>query len=310
MAIDFRRSEVDGGPPVENHLIYVDHLKKSVERFPNEPALIACNQYPDFTFAPGNESVPSYQCLRWTYKELWDRSHTLARSLIRSRSSPNGRFAVLLRNQAEWALCFWCAIILGLEFVPMHPSTADSLLELKHKFAITKPGILIVDSWQTAEKVETLLQGDSQTAPLTVIAGTGTANGQWLTLGSLISADCSDITLPGVERSLDDLICFYFSGGTTGLPKPAPMTSACLTQSAAAYMQDWHAGPGRRLVGHLPSFHQFSSLCWAGFWYVGGCVVYPAANYSPSATLDAIEHQHCTDMPANTAMIVAMLNHP
>lgn len=308
--VDVPLSEVDGGPPVEAGLIYFDHLRTSVEKFPNEAALIACHQNDQGSTLSNRRSLDPSECLQWSYKDLWDRAHTLAKSLVNDGAPRDRRFAVLLRNQAEWAICFWCAIILGLEFVPMHPSAADSPLELKHKFSVTNPGILVVDDKQTASKIGKILGDDLEKTPLKIVAGKEAPYDKWLTFGSLMTSDVGDVPLPHVGRSPDDIICFYFSGGTTGLPKPAPMTSACLTQSAAAYMCDWHAGPGRRLVGHLPSFHQFSSLCWAGFWYVGGCVVYPAANYSPSATLDAIEYQGCTDMPANPAMIDAMLNHP
>lgn len=78
------------------------------------------------------------------------------------------------------------------------------------------------------------------------------------------------------------------------MPKPAPRKTAAGAAGIVPVSAGWHVEPGRRLVGHLPTFHSYANACAEAFWLGGGCVVYPSPAYSPAATLDAIEKEKCT----------------
>ena len=296
---------------MEDDLIVFNHFERMVKKFPNEPAIISRHQpsglLGDATYRKSREN----DCLRWTFSELWQHTETFGKALLAHDIPTNRPVAVFLRNQAEWALAFWTSIRLGITFAPMHPKLVDAPVELKHQLGIVRPGAVIAADAEIAEKLQDVAPDEMQTVELKIVTAAGHSNlDRWIILRDMLDEKVADTNLPTTERTPQDAVIFYFTGGTTSLPKPAPFTSANCIVSLVPFAKRWRTAPGRRIVGHLPTFHSYGNLGWLCFWLGGGCVVFPAEAYSPAATLDAIEIERCTDMPGNPAMVDSLINHP
>ena len=184
----------------------------------------------------------------------------------------------------------------------MHPKLADSSVELKHQLGIVKPGAIIPADADTARSLEKAAPELMLPVKLKIVADSDKpGESPWIGLKDILERDNTDVMLPEPERAPDDVVVFFFTGGTTSLPKPAPLTNANVVLSTQGFIYHWHTSPGRTLVGHLPPFHSYGNFGWYAFWLGGGCVVYPAPVYSPAATLEAIEKEKGTDMPGNPA---------
>ena len=304
---------VDDGPLLEEDLILYNHFERIIHEYPNELAVISCHQPADLLNTKTQSRSNEPDCLRWTYAELWERAGILGKALLAHGVSTSTRLAVFLRNQAEWALAFWTALRLGVEFVPMHPKTIDSPVELKNQLGlgIVNPGAIIVADAETAERLEMLVPEDIAKVALKITAASSRPlSEQWRSLASMLEEGLTTVALPNPKRSAENVVSFYFTGGTTALPKPAPLTSGNAVLSICGYANRWHITPERRVVGHLPSFHMYGNFGWFTFLFCGGCVVFPAEAYSAAATLEAIEKEHCTDMPGTPAMVDSLITHP
>ena len=304
-----RASEVDGGPFLESDLILHNHFEAAVKTFPDEVAVVSCHQRPDLLGYSSGKSDVSKDCLRWTYRELWERSEHLAKALLVRGIPTDRRMVVFLRNQAEWPLLFCTSLRLGIGFVPMGPILTDSPVELKHQLAIAEPGIIFAADEKTALALERIVPELIGNTRLKIVASDSKNKRSWTSLQQLLKTEVGSNELPHVQRSPDDVTTFYFSSGITSLPKAAPCKSSNIVRAMFGYANSWCIDTTRRLVAQSPSFHSYTGNGWFSFWLRGACIVYPSAIYNAAAILEAIEKEGCTDMMGNPSIIASLVDH-
>jgi len=114
------------------------------------------------------------------------------------------------------------------------------------------------------------------------------------------------------DISFDDLACFQYTGGTTGVSKGVLLTHGNLSKNVQQ-INSWFPGfnPGEEsIVGALPFFHSFGMTTVMNFALWNGWNIVPIPRPEPQAILEALDTYKPTFMPAVPTMYVGMLRHP
>jgi long-chain acyl-CoA synthetase len=114
------------------------------------------------------------------------------------------------------------------------------------------------------------------------------------------------------DISFEDLACFQYTGGTTGVSKGVLLTHGNLSKNVQQ-ISAWFPGfdPGvESIVGALPFFHSFGMTTVMNFALWNGWNIIPIPRPEPQAILEALDAYKPTFMPAVPTMYVGMLRHP
>lgn len=216
-----RLSVIDGPPFLEENLDLYSHLKHVVQTYPNNIAVISRAQSPDLLSDRGSDRQgPGSQgtCLRWTYADLFSKAEHLAAILVARGFDKSKTLAVVFRNQAEFALCFWAALRIGCVFASLPPGTQNQE-ELRHKLKIISPGALIATDAETATGLENAAQDELQQIAIKLQATGPSINKQWSLLTEMFAMQSPSGALSEPRSKATDEIVTIFTSGTTSLPK-------------------------------------------------------------------------------------------
>ena len=170
-----------------------DMLRRSAERFPLKPAIIAGD-------------------VRLSFRELDVAANRFAHALIGTRASKGAKVAILSRNLPQYGIVFFGAARSGLVLVNV--SIQYSPAELEYVLRKSDAEILIVDS-QFAQKVAAVLPNCPAVRTVVTI---GSAD-----LGDSIDFDAFVSGQPETEPQVGlletDPFSMTYTGGTTGRPK-------------------------------------------------------------------------------------------
>ncbi|TWB34146.1 long-chain-fatty-acid--CoA ligase [Nitrospirillum viridazoti] len=232
--------EWNSEPPLPTLVEDLDH---AVATWPTNPFLICMGQTMDFA----------------TFGALCAR---VAANLAKLGVGPGVHVGLHLPNTPHFVLAFYAVLKAGGVVVPLSPLDAER--ELTHKQ--TKADIRLVisfaglaDKLPLADGVRLVVAGPTD------FAGQGVP-AEALPSGALpytaLLAPAEPPAAGWPKRALDDLATLQFSGGTTGLPKPAMLTHQNLSASAGAYdvfSRFMGLTPGQeRMMVVLPLFHIYA----------------------------------------------------
>jgi acyl-CoA synthetase (AMP-forming)/AMP-acid ligase II len=262
---------------------------------------------------PDREVVVSrWQRLRWTYSELLEITEILARWLVSSGCSKGDYLIAIVGNSAEWALCFWAAVRMGMIFVPLNPNYVGTARQIE---SLPKKGrsVLVVLNENLAAAMEDVLRPETM-ARLLRICCAGPDDRQnlrfklnWFYLPDIITLCVGQApSLPTTEpvSGEDHLLILFTSGTTTGAPKACALTSSNIWSQTSARLSN--EGLHRTLI-NLPLFHIFGITQALRTLRFGGRIVLPAEKFDVSATLRAIKEERCNHMPVVKAMLEAII---
>ena len=95
---------------------------------------------------PDNEALVMHEAggaTRWSYAELWDRAHAVARALVACGVGKGSRVGVLMTNRPEWlAACFGTALAGG---ITVGLSTFSTPAELEHLLGASSVSVLLLE---------------------------------------------------------------------------------------------------------------------------------------------------------------------
>ncbi|MDE1147995.1 MAG: AMP-binding protein [Azospirillaceae bacterium] len=232
----------DSLPPLPT---LVEDLAHAVATWPTNPFLICLGQTVNFA----------------TFGALVDRA---AANLARMGVGPGVHVGLHLPNTPHFVLAFYATLRAGGVVVPLSPLDAER--ELTHKLAKADVG-LVISFAGLADKLPAGAAGKVRV----LVAGPHDFAGQGLPAEALphgalpFTALLAPAEAPAAgwpAPKLDDLACLQFSGGTTGLPKPAMLSHENLSASASAYdiFSDYMGlTPGvERMLVVLPLFHIYA----------------------------------------------------
>ena len=290
-------------------------LLESAHKHGDKTAVVALHQPP---YLPPGVTTGAHSGLhphlRWTYSELLDGARLLAAAL-RHRGVRQGEpIASLLHNSAEWALCFWTAALLGCPWIAIQPRTAADVDELAHVLHLSKPKVILAWDNEQVRQLQASAPRHIEHVPVKIYATPcddhQTPDG-WSVLSSVVAEHSERFgvaTDDDRSNAAEDLALVLFTSGTTGRPKGCMHTNKTITNMARNHAHSLGLDHTSASISHLTLAHCFGLLYSLSFWSVGAKVVYPDCTFNAISTLEALELESCTNMPAVPSLLHALLD--
>lgn len=238
----------------------VDFLRRSVETYPNRPALVFRNR-------------------TVSYAELGDRVARFAGALASLGTGPGARVAIHMPNLPQFVVAYYGTLAAGGIAVPTNPLYTPR--EIEHQWNDAGCDVAVTTDWLFAQRVRPVLEelpprhyvlatiAEALGFPLNLLAP--------LKLRRMHPPLTAPIPRASVVHPFRDLVSrsapapsaarpasdatatLLYTGGTTGTSKGAELTHANLASNVRQLLA-WipRAQPGREvLLGVLPLFHSF-----------------------------------------------------
>lgn len=228
------------------------------------------------------------------------------------------RVAICMRNNPEWAVAYWAAIVLGAIAVPVNAWGTGP--ELAYVIEHSGAGVIFVD----AERFDRLAPHWIGLDPLAVIAVGAPAQEGAFDFNAIVEEYGGAALPPDPGLKPDDEATIFYTSGTTGLPKGAAGSHgnavSCVI-SAAFNVALSHV----RRTGELPqaSSSEPPPYLYGGpLFHVGGCnsglaaTMYSGAcmvlmsRWDAGKALSLIEHLRIGGFGAVPTMVWQLLEHP
>jgi fatty-acyl-CoA synthase len=274
---------------------------------------------------------PSHD-VRWTWKELKERTDALAAGLLALGLERGARIGIWSLNRPEWTLTQFAAAKAGLILVTINPAYRLSELE----FALAKVGcaaIVTATAFKTSNYIEmlnTLLPelagatpGDLHAARLPQLRAVIQVGGQVGESASPGTIPFEDVTRMGGARhtaelatlaatlQFDDPVNIQFTSGTTGSPKGVTLTHHNILNNGYFVGRAMRLTEQDRICIPVPLYHCFGMVMGnLAAVTMGAAMVYPGEGFDPLATLRTVAQEKCTTLYGVPTMFIAELDHP
>jgi len=279
---------------------------------------IPASYYPD-------KAAIDFYGTEMTFWELRSMVWRMANALASLGVKKGDRIGMNLPNCPQYVIANHAALCLGAVVVNLNPMYTAP--ELKH--AARASGMTTIFTFDAVlPNISKLCQEVDMprvivTKPSDFIKGVPRSTKKSLDLEpkwhhfSELLDSCPQANRPRVQVSPDDPCMIQFTGGTTGVPKPALLTHANLVTGTflcalwGAYIADLKPIEVRRVVGVLPLFHVYGNICVMN-WALLSCatqILIPRFDIDEMIGTLA-RFKEITYFPAVPTLITALLNHP
>ncbi len=301
---------------------HYDHNVPLTIRYPRIPLQnlldIPSGNFPD-------KAAFNFYGTEMTFRELRSSVWRMANALAKLGVRKGERVGMNLPNCPQYLIANYAAMCLGAVVVNMNPMYTPA--ELKH--AAVKTGMTTLFTFDMVLPAIRELCREVDITRVIVTRPSDFINGMrrstreslelepgWHHFSELLEG-CPQAVRPRVQVAPEDPCMIQFTGGTTGLPKPALLTHANLV-AATFQCCLWGAAtsgltpPERRnVVAALPFFHVYGNIVVMN-WAILNCATQILI---PRFQIDEIvatlaKFGQITFFPAVPTMITALLNHP
>ena len=288
-------------------------LSQAAHQYADKPALVSLYQS-DGLFPSVNNSYQSNSPheLRWTYAQLLNGANCLAASLYNQGVREGDSIAVFLDNCGESALLLWAAARLSARFVSLDSRSLSRSREIQHYLDVLQPRVIVVQDETCTQIMDSNLPAQTQASVKITVRRDATPIKGWQVLGDLVTSSreallqllCSEQQTPDLKR---DIGLIVFTSGTTGLPKACPHTYQNLWYESGSSMYFRKATSAHVLLHHLPISHVFGILNLITNWRVGATIVLPSPRFDAKSSIEALQKENITHMPAVPSIIQALV---
>ena len=224
-----------------------------------------------------------------TYGALRANARSVANGLLENGVSRGDRVAVLLRNGVEWVEIFFALADAGVACVPvnvlLNPTEVATLCEDADvsAFIVDEAGLAAHSELSALPPLSVSVGGVQLDA-----RGTRVVTYEDLLTGSSTKAPRSAV--------LDDPMVFYYTSGTTGLPKGSVHTHNGVLWNSYHQIADLSIGRDEvyLVVPSLSWAAGFNDIMLAALWAGGRSVLMPSGGVTMERVVDTIERHHVT----------------
>ena len=266
-----------------------ENLKKTVERFPKNDALIC-----------------SHQNYRATYEEFYEQTSQVAKAILHLGAKPGDRVGIWSPNRYEWVLLQYATARIGVILVNVNPAYRTSELifvlnqsQIKYIFASL--------SFKTSNYKKMVDDAREFTSTL-VDEVFFDENWDDFLKGA---AHISDEELQNYESQIqfDDPVNIQYTSGTTGFPKGVTLSHHNILNNGYFIGIRLHYTEKDRVCIPVPFYHCFGmvigNLCCTAH---GSTMVIPNDSFDPKLTLEVVEKEKCTSLYGVPTMFIATLH--
>ncbi|MFL5659052.1 MAG: AMP-binding protein [Ktedonobacteraceae bacterium] len=288
-----------------------DLFDQTVEKYPDNPALISRQQN-----------------IRLTYADLQNQVNQCAKGLMHLGFQKGQRVGIWAPNRAEWCITQFATSKIGVILVNINP--AYRLHELEYALKQSGcSGIVIAPEFKTSNYTEMLYtlapelrdceSGKLKAAKLpdltTVIRlGSEKMPGMFnwdelITMGAQVSNE--ELGQRQREQEFDDPINIQYTSGTTGFPKGATLSHHNILNNGYFVARLQNFTHEDRLCIPVPLYHCFGMVMGnLGCVTHGATMIYPSEGFEPLAVLETVQEEKCTALYGVPTMFIAELDHP
>lgn len=266
-----------------------ENLKKTVEKFPKNDALIC-----------------SHQNYRATYEEFYNQISQVAKAILHLGAKPGDRVGIWSPNRYEWVLLQYATARIGVILVNINPAYRTSELifvlnqsQIKYMFASL--------SFKTSNYKKMVDDAREFTSTL-VDEVFFDENWDDFLKGA---AHISDEELQNYEKQIqfDDPVNIQYTSGTTGFPKGVTLSHHNILNNGYFIGIRLHYTEKDRVCIPVPFYHCFGmvigNLCCTAH---GSTMVIPNDSFDPKLTLEVVEKEKCTSLYGVPTMFIATLH--
>ena len=266
-----------------------ENLKKTVNKFPKNDALIC-----------------SHQNYRATYEEFYEQTSQVAKAILHLGAKPGDRVGIWSPNRYEWVLLQYATARIGVILVNINPAYRTSELifvlnqsQIKYMFASL--------SFKTSNYKKMVDDAREFTSTL-VDEVFFDENWDDFLKGA---AHISDEELQNYENQIqfDDPVNIQYTSGTTGFPKGVTLSHHNILNNGYFIGIRLHYTEKDRVCIPVPFYHCFGmvigNLCCTAH---GSTMVIPNDSFDPKLTLEVVEKEKCTSLYGVPTMFIATLH--
>ncbi|HEY8980424.1 MAG TPA: AMP-binding protein [Streptomyces sp.] len=280
-----------GSTPLLGHTIGAD-LDRAVARWGEREALV---------------DVESGR--RWTYAEFAADVEELACALLASGVAKGDRVGIWAVNTPEWVLVQYATARIGAIMVNINPAYRTHEVA----YVLEQAGVRLLFA-SVAHKgsdyraMVSQVEGRCPDLKETVYFGDPGWDGFLARAGAVPRGE---LLAREAELSCDDPINIQYTSGTTGFPKGATLSHRNILNNGYFVGELLGYDEQDRICVPVPFYHCFGMVMGnLAATSHGACVVVPARSFDPSATLRAVQDEHCTSLYGVPTMFIAELNLP
>jgi amino acid adenylation domain-containing protein len=238
-------------------------LNQTSVEFPGEPFVhrrftLQARSSPDATAVTSEN-------LRYTYRELDQRSDEVARQLIAAGACPGRAVAVCMERTAHMPMALLAVLKSGACYVPLDPHNPTE--RLRGILEECNPAVLLSDSL-IADTLKSAFGLDS--LPILCADLSENENQTGKSGGSQLQALPPSSRLPGQSIDPDSLAYIIYTSGSTGIPKGVPITHRALMNLICSMWRCPGATPADRTLAVAPisfdiaTMDMFLPICSGG----------------------------------------------
>ena len=268
------------------------NLKNTTEQYPDREALVSV-----------------HQGIRMTYREFYQATETLARSLVAEGFSKGDRIGIWSPNRFEWAVVQYATALLGVILVNINPAYRTSELE----FVLAQSGcsgLFAMDRYRSSDYRSMVEEVRGSLGELRKVYYFDDST--YVDLLELAdTVDPAQISEIMDSLDFDDPINIQYTSGTTGFPKGATLSHHNILNNGFFVGETCKYTPEDRVCIPVPYYHCFGMVmgnlaCTSH----GSTIVIPAYTFDTAATLQAVVAEGATSLYGVPTMFIAELADP
>ncbi len=278
---------------------------------------------------PNNEAIVSvHQNIRYTYLQLQEKVDQCAKAFMAIGIKKGDRVGIWSPNCAEWLITQIATSKIGVILVNINP--AYRLQELE--YALNQSGctaVVIADKFKTSDYTEMIyaLAPEVKSSKGQVVhcqripklkrvisLAKNEQDGMlmwrhFMEGGKTINDE--KLTHEQANLSFDEAINIQYTSGTTGYPKGATLSHHNILNNGYLVAKIQKFTDKDRLIIPVPLYHCFGMVMGnLGCITHGATMIYPSDSFDPIRVLEAVQAEKATSLYGVPTMFFAELNHP
>ncbi len=242
-----------------------------------------------------NQEATVFEDQRLTWREIDERTDHLALALLEMKVQPGDRVGILSNNRPEYLIVYLAVARIGAIMVGFNINY--TVREIKQYAQLVQPVAMIV---QGDMDVAVQLEPTVESLP---------SVRHFLSIGPRVPFTAQDLhqvmatPRPHLDGDLaqraasvqpDDGALIVFTGGTTGIPKPALLTHRNIIANIGAQNRHVDFRQGDRIMSHMPMNHVSGLLLITTGALMAGAALIQTQRFHPEETLRLVQAEQIT----------------